>query len=271
MSSRQKSDGYDKIYEQFDSPLMQQLRQEAYGEDIGQYSWVTAQELAEDIPRLKLTPDSHLLDLGCGPGGPLTFIVGQVGCRGTGVDFSPEAVAAGKVRAASIGREEWIAVRQADLNQPLPFPAARFDAVISIDVVLHVEDRQALFREAARVLTKGGKFLFTDAAVLTGAISSEQVQRRAAHGHTQFVSPGFTERSLSLAGMRLLEQQDRTASLLKNAAGRIAARKAHFTELEKLEGSDGFEREQAYLETVMALSQSGTLSRMMYLAEVPSA
>jgi integrase len=32
--------GYDKLYEEFDSPLQQKLRREAYGEDIGHNSWV---------------------------------------------------------------------------------------------------------------------------------------------------------------------------------------------------------------------------------------
>jgi hypothetical protein len=30
-----KAQGYDSTYREFDSPLMRQLRQEAYGEDIG--------------------------------------------------------------------------------------------------------------------------------------------------------------------------------------------------------------------------------------------
>jgi hypothetical protein len=36
---------YDTAYEAFDSPLAQQMRAEAYGEDIGQHSWVTANDL----------------------------------------------------------------------------------------------------------------------------------------------------------------------------------------------------------------------------------
>ena len=36
--------GYDSFYKRFESPLMQQLRQEAYGQDIGQHSWVSAEE-----------------------------------------------------------------------------------------------------------------------------------------------------------------------------------------------------------------------------------
>jgi hypothetical protein len=46
---------YDAVYKAFDSPPMQRVRLEAYGKDIGQHSWVTAEELEEDIPRLKLT------------------------------------------------------------------------------------------------------------------------------------------------------------------------------------------------------------------------
>ncbi len=45
--------GYDTFYERFDAPLMQRLRQEAYGQDIGQHSWVTVEELAQDIVRLQ--------------------------------------------------------------------------------------------------------------------------------------------------------------------------------------------------------------------------
>jgi hypothetical protein len=40
---------YDGIHGEFDSPLMRQIRQEAYGEDIGQHSWVTADELRSDL------------------------------------------------------------------------------------------------------------------------------------------------------------------------------------------------------------------------------
>ncbi len=70
-----QADEYEPFYREFDSPLMRQLRREAYGEDIGQHSWVGAAELREDIPRLKLSPGNRLLDLDCGPCGPLTFIL----------------------------------------------------------------------------------------------------------------------------------------------------------------------------------------------------
>jgi SAM-dependent methyltransferase len=258
---------YDDFYGEFDSPLMQRLRQEAYGKDIGQHSWVTAEELEEDIPRLQLSRASRLLDLGCGPGGPLTFVTSRVRCQSTGMDVSAKAIVAGKARAAAMGIAELVTLLVADLNQPIRFDNGSFDAVMALDVVLHLRDRAEVFREVARVLAPGGRFLFTDAGVITGPVSDDEIRRRAIHGYTQFAPPGFNEKALERAGFRLLDRIDRTASLLKNAAGRLAARVAHQSELEPLEGKARFERELEYLETVIGLSQRGALARMMYLAE----
>jgi hypothetical protein len=96
--------GYDPSYCEFDSPLQRRLREEAYGEDIGQHSWVVAAELRRDTARLRLSRASRLLDLGCGPCGSLTFIVKSVGCRGVGIDRSHLAPAAGRVRISAFPR-----------------------------------------------------------------------------------------------------------------------------------------------------------------------
>jgi len=258
---------YDKLYEHFDSSLMRQLRAEAYGQDIGQHSWVTAQELLGDIPKLKLSPESRLLDLGCGPAGPLTYVSAQTRCQAVGLDVSANAIAAARDRAASLGLSEKITLRQADLNEPLPFADAHFHAVVSIDVILHLRDRAAIFREVARVLAPAGRFLFTDAGVITGPVSSEEIQRRTPHGYAQFVPPGVNEQLLERAGFRLIETCNRTPDLLKSATGRLAARESRRIELEKLEGSPTFLRQQQYLQTVLALAQRAVLSRIMYLAE----
>ena len=269
MSARPESDdrGYDTVYEEFESAAMQKVRREAYGKDIGQHSWVTVEELEEDIPRLRLTRASCLLDLGCGPCGPLVFIVGRVGCHGSGVDLNAKAIAAGRARVAAHGLENLVTLHEADLDKPMPFDSRSFDAVISVDAVLHLRDRAQVFREIARILAPDGRFLFTDAAVITGSISDDEVRRRAFHGRTQFVPPGFNERTLELAGFRLVMCIDRTANLLKSAAGRLNARFNHRAEVERLEGNAYFAGHQQYLETVVGLAQRGALSRMMYLAE----
>ena len=47
--------GYEDLFSDFDSPLMRQLRREAYGKDIGQHSRVSAEELEQYVPQLALT------------------------------------------------------------------------------------------------------------------------------------------------------------------------------------------------------------------------
>src|SRR5260370_2004127 len=113
---------YDKLYEHFDSPLMRQLRAEAYGQDIGQHSWVTAEELLGDIPKLKLSPESCLLDLGCGPAGPLTFIAAQTKCQAVGLDVSANAIAAPRARPPSPPLSYPITLHHPHFTHPPPFP-----------------------------------------------------------------------------------------------------------------------------------------------------
>jgi cyclopropane fatty-acyl-phospholipid synthase-like methyltransferase len=268
MSGARSTDRYEGLYRDFDSPLMRELRHEAYGEDIGQHSWVRAEELRGDIPRLGLSRASRLLDCGCGPCGPLTFMLATVGCTGTGVDVSASALRAGRARAASLGIAAALAVQQVDLNQPLSLTPASFNAAMALDVVLHLRDRSMLFREIATLVERGGRFLFTDAGVITGAVSIDELQSRSTHGYTQFVPAGWNEGLLASAGLRLLETEDRTTSVVTNASGRLAALQAHRAELEAVWDATEVRAQQEYLETVVALARRRAVSRVMYLAEV---
>ena len=261
--------GYESLYEHFDSALMGTLRREAYGEDIGQHSWVSADDLRADIQRLSLSPSSRCLDLGCGACGPLSFIVSTVGCQGVGLELSSAGLRAGRARAAALGIESRLSVEQGDLNEALPFASDSFDVAISIDVVVHVRDRLSLFHEVARVLRRSGRFLFTDAGVLTGSISNEEVRIRSAHGFTQFTAVGLNETLLQAAGFRLIETEDRTTNVLKGAVGRLKALNGHRTEIEQMTSAEDVESQQQYLETVLEVSRRGALSRMMYLSQSP--
>ena len=42
------------LYGEFDRSLLAQIRRETYGEEIGQFSWITADELRKFLGRLEL-------------------------------------------------------------------------------------------------------------------------------------------------------------------------------------------------------------------------
>src|SRR5262245_1254635 len=260
-----RADRYESFYREFDSPLMQKIRRETFGEDIGLHSFGSAQEMRADVVRLNISSSSRIVDLGCGPCGPLTFILATVGCRGTGIELSTSALRAGQGRARSLGVASLLSVQEGDLNESLPFAARSFDAAVSMDVVSHLRYRAKFFQDVANIRHPGGRFLFTDAGVVTGAVSNEDVRKRSARGYSQFVPPGWNERLLKSAGFRVLETEDRTQSVLRYATQRLAAIQKYRAELES-EGFD-FELEQAFLNTAAELSRSQTVSRIMYLTQ----
>jgi ubiquinone/menaquinone biosynthesis C-methylase UbiE len=92
---------------------------------------------------------STVLEVGCGTGNYILAVESAVGCSGWGVDPSPEMLAQASARPGSVTFEVGRAER-------LPFPAEFFDLVFSVDVIHHLEDIRAYFREVSRALEPGG-------------------------------------------------------------------------------------------------------------------
>ncbi len=91
-----------------------------------------------------------VLDAGCGTGGLIRRLAPRhAGWGWTGVDLEPLAVRLARERAPIAE------VREACVMK-LPFADASFDAVVSADVLYHVDDDAAALREFLRVLRPGG-------------------------------------------------------------------------------------------------------------------
>src|SRR5262249_34480617 len=85
-------DLYGSNYARFTSALYEEIRREAFGEDLGSNSWLTPRELAGFAARLGLGPGSRLLDVGCGPGGPTIRLARETGCQAVGIDSNEQAL-----------------------------------------------------------------------------------------------------------------------------------------------------------------------------------
>jgi hypothetical protein len=103
-------DLYGTAYGNFGTRALEQVRRDTYGEDFGQSSWVTAEEYRRFFRLLNLTAADHVLDVGCGSGGPAMFIGREVGCReakrtaARAISESDDA-AAGKARSRAFDFE----------------------------------------------------------------------------------------------------------------------------------------------------------------------
>lgn len=108
--------------------------------------------LVEELLKRHLPESALVLDLGCGSGKVLDVLARQ-GHRPIGLDARPEGLA--RVRARLPGA--WLVRGHA---HRLPFKDGALDAVVTLDVLEHVDDRVVL-EEIARVLRPAGTVVAT--------------------------------------------------------------------------------------------------------------
>lgn len=262
---------YGPQYARFNSELSAELRREVYGEDIGQQGWRTAAEQAEIADLLALDRDRRVLDVACGAGGPSLALVDRTGCRLTGLDAEAAGIDHARAQASARGLADRATFIALDCGGRLPFEDTAFDAVLCIDAICHLPDRFATLSEWARLLHQGGRLVFTDPAVVTGAVAKSALDVRAAAGFFLFVPPGFNDKAIEAAGLTLLHCDDRSAATAEIAARWYDARLRHAAALRPEEGADWFDKRQRFLAVTADLAASRRLSRFLYVAEKPHA
>jgi ubiquinone/menaquinone biosynthesis C-methylase UbiE len=260
---------YDNVYGDFGSAAEAAVRRETYGEEIGQSSWMTVAEWRRFAEQLQVQEQSHVLEVGSGSGGPAVYLAAATGCRITGVDINEGGVRNGERLATLRGVADRVRFQRADASQPLPFPPAAFTAVISNDAICHLPNRLDLLRDWHRLVPPHGRILFTDALVVTGPISHEEIALRSSVGFYLFVPPGENERLIEQAGFRMLGREDVTEAAAVIAERWHAARERHRAALVAREGAANFDGLQRFLACVQRVSAERRLSRYAYLAEKP--
>lgn len=257
---------YDANYGHFRETLYAEIRREAFGEDIGQNSWLTAGEQDRFIGWLGLGASSRLLDIACGSGGPTLRIAEKSGAAVHGVDIHADAIDAARRQAADRGLADRATFEVVDASPPLPMPDESFDAVMCIDAINHLPDRPTVLAEWLRVLNPGGRLLFTDPIVVTGALTHEEIAIRSSIGFFLFVPSDLDDRLLRDAGFAVERREDVTQNMADVARAWHDARARRDADLRRVEGDDTFDGQQRFLDVAACLAAERRLSRFVYLA-----
>ena len=258
---------YNANYGNFQTELYAQIRREAFGEDIGQNSWLTSDELDRFLEWLGLSPGKALLDIACGAGGPALRIAATTGCSVVGIDVHEQAVTTATSLAVQRGLAERAEFRCTDATGRLPFSDASFDAITCVDAVNHFSDRPGVIVEWARLLKVGGRLLFTDPITVTGPLTNTEIAVRSSAGFYLFVPFGYDERVITHCGLQLLKCEDVTANMAKVAEARRAARASRSATLRKIEGDQEYEGQQEFLTVAARVAKEGRLSRFVYVSK----
>lgn len=150
-----------------------------------------------------------LLDVGCGAG-LASEAFARMGATVTGLDAAGEALEAAREHAAAGGLD--ITYRDG-MPEVLAAEGARFDAVVALEVIEHVEDRDAFCAALAGLVKPGGQVFLstlnrTARSFLMAKVGAEYVLRLlpvGTHDWRMFVTPGELGALLRQAGLSVRE------------------------------------------------------------------
>jgi SAM-dependent methyltransferase len=123
--------------------------------------FVATIELADRLP---IARGQHVLDIGCGLGGPARYVAQRFGCRVSGIDITRPFVEAANKLTTLLHMENSVRIEHGD-GHALPYPDRHFDGAYAQHVTMNVAGRPAFFAEAFRVLKSGGFFALTEHAL----------------------------------------------------------------------------------------------------------
>ena len=140
---------------------LDEIYREIWGEHVHHGLWRSGRESVEDATnalsdlvgeQLGAKPGDLLVDIGCGYGATAARLAERLGVSVTGFTLSQEQARIARARRGDLifHVRDWLAN---DL------PVASFDHAYAIESTEHMADKAGLFREAARVLKPGGRFV----------------------------------------------------------------------------------------------------------------
>lgn len=161
------------------------------------------------LEQLDIEPETRVIDIGCGIGGTARHVAQHHGARVVGVDLTEEYVDTARYLSTAVELGE-LTHFQAGTATDLPVMDDSFDVALMLHVGMNIEDKMAVFRSAARVLSPGGQFGVFDVMLEEEGGPLEYPVPWAESAEMSFVSPPEVYReAAAAAGFELVAERDR--------------------------------------------------------------
>ncbi len=103
----------------------------------------------------------HVLDAGCGIGGPARTLAAEYGCKVTGLDLTLAYCDAATMLTDRVKMSALVDFKHGSALA-MPFDDGAFDVVWMQHISMNIEKKDLLYREIRRVVRPGGRLIFHD-------------------------------------------------------------------------------------------------------------
>ena len=194
-------------------------------------------EIAE---QMELTPDSHVLDIGSGLGGPARTLAETYNCTVTGIDLTQEFCTTAQTLSDWVGLGSKVSFHQGDATN-LVFEDNSFDAAMTIHVAMNLAAKDKVYSHAKRVLKDGGVFAIYDILQGEGGDVLYPVPWARTPDISHLASPEQMQKLLTDAGFQIIGEKDSTSesqSWFEALAARMAKHGAPTLSFREFLGDD---------------------------------
>jgi MPBQ/MSBQ methyltransferase len=180
------------------------------------------QQTQSHADMVEITPDMHLLDIGCGIGGPARYFATEYNCRVTGIDLTDEYIDAARLLTGKVGLSDRVDFEVGDATA-LPYDDGAFDIAWAMNVTMNIKDRAGFYAGVHRVLKPGGKFCISEAGLGPGGEPYYPLTWAREPAYSFLMPPDEMRSLLESSGFRVVEWVDETARRKASSDGRPAA------------------------------------------------
>lgn len=203
------------------------------------------------MAQLGVSPGDHVLDVGCGLGGPARFLADRYKCRVSGIDLTSDYVETGNRLCEWVGLRDRVKICQASALA-MPFRDLTFSAAYMLHVGMNVGDKESLCLEVARTLQAGSRFVVYDVMRTADGELSFPLPWATTIESNALGSPQIYTQALELAGFEILSERNRKEFAL-----------AYFDDLKSRASAPGDEPAPLGLHTLMGERRQDQIKNMI--------
>ena len=160
------------------------------------------------INKLNIDSSYHVLDIGCGIGGPSRYTAETFKCKMTGIDLTKEYIEVGNKITEWVSLSEMITLLHASALST-SFENNQFDTAYMMHVGMNIKNKKELTDEIYRVLKPGALFGIYDVMMTSNNNLTYPVPWAENKETSEVNTPEYYKKCLSQSGFSILNEEDK--------------------------------------------------------------